>query len=63
MQNFILILTKGRTRIQNFTRAGTNVIDFTIPAELEAGEYTVSVVTKPGINYFDSSFSVSINVV
>ena len=52
----------GRTRIKTFTRAGTNVIDLPIPSELETGEYSVSVVTKPGINYFDSSFSVSINV-
>ena len=61
-QGVFLENESGRTRIQNFTRAGTNVIDFPIPAELEAGEYTVSVVTKPGVNYFDSNFSVSISI-
>jgi len=61
-QGVFLENENGKTRIENFTRTGTNVIDLPIPAELETGEYSVSVVTKPGINYFDSSFSVSINV-
>ena len=52
----------GLTKIQVFTRAGTNVIDFPIPSELAAGEYTVSVVTKPGSFYYNSSYTVSINV-
>ena len=52
----------GRIRIENFTRAGTNVIDLPIPSELAAGEYTVSVVTKPGSFYYNSSYTVSINV-
>ena len=52
----------GLTKIQVFTRAGTNVIDLPIPSELAAGEYTVSVVTKPGSFYYNSSYTVSINV-
>ena len=52
----------GSTKIQVFTRAGTNVIDLPIPSELAAGEYTVSVVTKPGSFYYNNSYTVSINV-
>ena len=52
----------GLTKIQVFTRAGTNVIDLPIPSELAAGEYTVSVVTKPGSFYYNNSYTVSINV-
>jgi len=51
-----------KIRIINYTRTGTNVIDLPIPLELSSGEYSITVVTKPGSMYFDSSFSVSIKV-
>ena len=53
----------GRTRIERFSRTGTNVIDFQIPAEFEDGEYSVSITTKPGAMYFDSSFGLTIKIV
>ena len=53
----------GSTKIQVFTRAGTNVIDLPIPSELEAGEYSVSLVTKPCSMYFDNSFDISVKIV
>ena len=53
----------GRTRIERFSRTGTNVIDFQIPAEFENGEYSVSITTKPGAMYFDSSFGLTIKIV
>ena len=45
----------GKKRMSKFTRAGTNIIDVTIPADLAAGDYSVSVVTKPGSHYFTAS--------
>lgn len=45
----------GKKRMTKFTRAGTNIIDATIPADLAAGDYSVSVVTKPGTHYSTAS--------
>lgn len=45
-----------------FTRAGTNIIDVTIPADLASGDYTVSVVTKPGTNYSTASIGSTVSV-
>lgn len=52
----------GRIRIENYSRAGTNVIDFPIPSELETGEYSVSIITKPGTMYFDASFGLTVKI-
>lgn len=34
-----------------FIRAGSNIIDVTIPADVPAGDHSVLVVTKPGASY------------
>ena len=52
----------GRIRIERFSRTGTNVIDFPISSELEAGEYSVSIITKPGSMYYNNTYGLSINV-
>lgn len=52
----------GKKRMTKFTRAGTNIIDVTIPADLASGDYTVSVVTKPGTNYSTASIGSTVSV-
>lgn len=52
----------GKTRIAVFDRKGTNLIDFRIPADIGADEYSVSVVTKPGKEYCTASISKTITV-
>lgn len=41
----------GITRISKFDRKGSNIIDFHLPESLLTGEYSVSIVTKPGKEY------------
>ena len=52
----------GKKRMTKFTRAGTNIIDVTIPADISAGDYSVFVVTKPGTNYFTASIGSIVTV-
>lgn len=52
----------GKTRIAVFDRKGTNLIDFRIPADIGADEYSVSVVTKPGKEYCTACISKTIIV-
>lgn len=49
-------------RITVFDRKGTNLIDFRIPSDVGAGEYSVSVITKPGKEYCTASISKTITV-
>lgn len=42
----------GRIRMECYIRRGTNVIDVAVPLNAEAGDYSVTVVTKPGKTYF-----------
>lgn len=52
----------GKKRMTKFTRAGTNIIDVTIPADISAGDYSVFVVTKPGTHYFTASIGSIVTV-
>lgn len=52
----------GKKRMTKFTRAGTNIIDVTIPADVSAGDYSVFVVTKPGTHYFTASIGSIVTV-
>lgn len=52
----------GKKRMTKFTRAGTNIIDVTIPADLAAGDYSVSVVTRPGTTYSTASIGSTVTV-
>ena len=50
------------TRIDTYTRRGTNIVDVVIPATLAAGAYTVSIVTKPGSTYFTAKIDSVVTV-
>ena len=52
----------GKNRMERFTRTGSNIIDLLIPEDLTAGDYTVSIVTKPGTNYYTASISSTVTV-
>ncbi|MCR5291004.1 MAG: DUF4469 domain-containing protein [Treponema sp.] len=52
----------GLSRMENYTRRGTNIVDFTIPASLTAGTYSISIVTKPGNSYFTANIDSVVTV-
>ena len=52
----------GLTRIESYIRRGTNVIEFPIPASVTSGVYSLSVVTKPGNDYFTATIDSDITV-
>lgn len=62
VQGVFLENENGKKRMTKFTRAGTNIIDVPIPTDLTAGDYSVSVVTKPGTNYSTASISATVTV-
>ena len=43
---FLVAQDKSQTRMAKYTRNGTNVIDFMLPADLGTGTYTVLFVNK-----------------
>lgn len=52
----------GIIRLDTYTRRGTNIIDAVVPQDLTAGNYSLSVVTKPGNSYFTANIDSEINV-
>ena len=62
VQGVFLENKDGKKRMSKFTRTGTNIIDVTIPADLAAGDYSVSVATKPGTNYSTASIGSAVTV-
>ena len=50
------------TRISVYNRRGTNVVDVPIPASLAAGNYNVSIITKPGKSYFTATIDSVVTV-
>ena len=52
----------GLCRMETYTRRGTNIVDFTIPATLSAGSYNISIVTKPGNTYFTANIDSEVTV-
>ncbi len=52
----------GLIRISAYSRRGTNVVDTSIPDDLAQGSYNVSIVTKPGLNYFTASIDSEVTV-
>lgn len=52
----------SRKRITDFNRKGSNIIDFQIPSDTDKGEYSVSVVAKPGKFYSTATFPETIEV-
>lgn len=49
-------------RLENYSRRGTNVVDVSVPSELDAGKYTLSIVTKPRHNYYTATIDSVITV-
>ncbi|MDE5898556.1 MAG: DUF4469 domain-containing protein [Treponemataceae bacterium] len=52
----------GVVRVAEFERAGSNIVDAVIPNGIAAGEYDVSVVTKPGLSYCTATIGSQITV-
>ena len=52
----------GLVRISSYNRRGTNVVDTSIPSDLTAGSYSVSIVTKPGLSYFTANIDAVVTV-
>ncbi len=51
-QGVFLETESSKVRITDYYHRGRELIDFFVPEEMEAGEYTVSVVTKPRKNCY-----------
>lgn len=62
-QGVFLENESGLIRLSVYNRRGTNVVDSPIPAELTSGEYSVSIVTKPGNSYFTANIDSMVTVV
>lgn len=41
----------GKTRVTSFDRKGSAILDFRLPSSVDAGDYSLFVVTKPGKSY------------
>ena len=52
----------GISRVEIYGRRGTNIVDAAIPSGLEAGIYTLSIVTKPGNTYFTAKIDSEIKI-
>lgn len=52
----------GVSRVETYGRRGTNIVDAAIPAGLEAGIYSLSIVTKPGNTYFTANIDSEIKI-
>ena len=61
-QGVFLENENGIIRIAVYNRRGTNVVDTPVPGELTAGNYNVSIVTKPGNTYFTANIDSVVTV-
>ena len=61
-QGVFLENESGLTRLSVYNRRGTNVVDSPVPSELAAGNYNVSIVTKPGNTYFTANIDSVVTV-
>lgn len=52
----------GITRLESYSRRGSNIVDTVIPSSLNAGCYSISIVTKPGNKYFTANIDSEITV-
>lgn len=52
---FFVAQNKSQTRIASYTRNGTNVIDFSVPAEISSGTYSIMIVNKTESGIFQES--------
>lgn len=61
-QGVFLENESGLTRLSVYSRRGTNVVDLPVPQGLTTGNYSVSIVTKPGKNYFTANIDSIVTV-
>ncbi len=61
-QGVFLENESGLSRIQAYSRRGTNIVDAAVPEGLAAGSYSISIVTKPGNTYFTANIDSEITV-
>ena len=61
-QGVFLENENGITRLAIYNRRGTNVVDSPVPSDLAAGNYNVSIVTKPGNTYFTANIDSVVTV-
>ena len=52
----------GLTRLSVYNRRGSNVVEVPVPSDLTAGNYSVSIVTKPGNTYFTANIDSEVTV-
>lgn len=64
LQGLFLVATdKSETRISNYNRIGTSIIEAFIPSSLDSGTYEIKLVTKPGTERYEKCmFSSSIEI-
>ena len=61
-QGMFLENESGLTRLSVYNRRGTNVVDVPVPTDLASGNYSVSIVTKPGNTYFTANIDSEVTV-
>lgn len=52
---FLISSDKTETRITNYNRIGSCIIDAYVPKDIAAGDYEVKLVTKPGIERYEKT--------
>lgn len=61
-QGVFLENESGLSRMATYSRRGSNIVDAIIPANLTAGNYSISIVTKPGKTYFTANIDAEITI-
>lgn len=60
---FLVAEDKSQTRMTKYTRSGSNVIDFSLPADLAEGKYTILFINKTESgSYQESKYSEPLTV-
>lgn len=54
---FLIASDKTETRIARYNRIGTSVIEAYVPSGIVAGDYEVKLVTKPGVERYETCVS------
>ena len=52
---FLVASDKTETRLTNYNRIGSCIIDAYVPTSIAAGDYEVKLVTKPGIERYEKT--------
>ena len=51
-----------KVRILNYSRAGSNIVEFPVPKELKKGTYRITISTKPNKVYYHDTARETIDV-